>query len=624
MTHYRQWYSILVAVVWVTSVTAQKQGNLLQSDQNTVKLRLAEAYEHAGDYAKALPIYEQLYHTDENNLIVFDALRRTYMQVKRYDEAIAIVTKRLDRAGADIALFGLLGDCYYKAGKETEAFATWSRGITVFNNSATAYRVIANYLIDNRLYDKAIQMLIEGRDQSTERSSITQEIGLLYSLTFRYEDATREYLSIVAEKGLPMLEVIRQRIDSYIAKPEALRTALIVARRETARHEDNVALQMLLAWLYQEAKEYDDALTVYKNIDVLLNAQGREILNFAERIMKEHAFQTAAKGFKEYIDHYPAQAALPQAKYGYARVLEELGTQPDTSGETANTPASRISWLTEAIHSYNVLVSEHPQTQFARLALYRIALIKFNAYFDINGALRALDEIRERYPDSETNPDVAITTGDVHVARGDLDHALSSYRAILRTNVTCGQTQKNLALFKCIQIEYYRGEFDSALTHLAPLAQETTSDIANDAIKLQMFIQYHRRNQDEALKVYAHAELLSRQHKYTEAIAMLEDVIKRFPSSLLLDDALIHIGDLYRSADQFIHALDSYQRLVKEYPESIFADQALFTTAEIYSNEMHEKEKSIATYESLLERFPNSLLAGEARKRIRILRGDTL
>ncbi len=608
----------------ITRISAQEEGKLHHQDQNTIKFHLAEAYERAGDYMKALPIYEQLHHTDENNLVFFDALRRTYMHLKLYDSAITIVTKRLDFTGNDISLFGLLGDCYYKAGKEAEAFSTWNRGIEVFKNSPTAYRVIANYLIENRLHDKAIKMLIDGRRQDSERSSITEEIGLLYTMMFRYEDATREYLSIVTEKGLPMMEVIRQRISSYIVKPEALSAALKVAQAETARHEDNVALQMLLAWLYQEAKRYDDAFVVYKNIDALLKAQGREILNFAERISKERAFPTAAKAFREYIDHYPAQTAIPQAKYGYARVLEELGTQPDTSGETTNLTADRRSLLTEAIKYYNALASEHPQSQYARLALYRIALVKFNIYFDIDGALRALDEIRHRYADSETNPDVVITTGDIYIARGELDSALYSYRVLLRNYAVQGQTQKNLASFKCIQIEYYRGEFDSALTHLAPLAQETTSDIANDAIKLQMFIQYHRKGQEDALKIYAHAELLSRQHKYMEAIAFLEDITKRFPSSLLLDDALILTGDLYRSAGRFSNALDAYQRLVKEYPESIFADRSLFATAEIYHHEMHEKEKAITLYESLLERFPDSFLVGEARKRIRILRGDTL
>lgn len=604
------------------TLPARELRNPPQPDQYTARFHLAQAYERAGDYANALPIYEQLYHSDESNVVIFDALRRIYSQLKMYDNAIAIITQRLDSQRNDISLFGLLGDCYYKSGKEEQAYAAWKRGIDLFNNSTSAYHVVAKFMIENRLYDRAIQMLVEGRDRSADRTSLTQEIGSLYTMLFRYEDATREYLSVVTEKGLPMMEVIRQRMSQYITKPEALRAALDVTRSEAARHDENVALQMLLAWLYQEAREYDDAFAVYKNIDLLMNAQGHEILNFAERIMKEHIFLTAAKAFREYIDQYTAQPALSQAKYGYARALEEMGTLPDTAGGTTSAAGNRSSWLRDAIDSYNALAVEAPQSPYARLALYRIAQVKFNVYFDTNGALRALEEVRQRSRDSEMNPDAALLTGDIYIARGDLDSALYAYRQIIGTGA--GQAQKNLSSFRCIQIEYYRGEFDSALAHLVPLAEETASDIANDAIQLQWFIQNHRVNPEDALKAYAHAEFLSRQHKYSEAIAVLEDIIKRFPSSLLLDDALFFTGDLYRSAGQFPHALEVYQRLVKEYPESIYADQSLFAVAEIYDYSMRQKEQAITTYESFLERFPNSFLTGEARKRIRLLRGDTL
>jgi tetratricopeptide (TPR) repeat protein len=615
---------IEVVLLAATMLSAQEVGDPLQSDQNRAQFRLAQTYEQAGEFMKALPIYERLYSIDENNLVISDALSRTYLQLKMYDNAIVIVSQRLARGGNDIITFGVLGDCYYKAGKESDAFAAWNRGIEVFKNSETAYRVISRYLIENRLYDRAIQMLEEGRDRSPEPAALTQEIGLLYASSFRYEDATREYLSIVVNKGLSTMDVIRQRISWYISKPEALRSALMVAKKTVAHHKDNVALHILLAWLYQEAKEYDSAFDVYKTIDALQNAQGREILSFGERVMKERAFQVAAKAFKEYIDRYPAQAAIPQAKFGYARVLEDLATQPDSTDIPSIHTTNRSSWLAEAIQSYNALSREYPLSPYARLALYRIALVKFNVYFDIDGALLALDEIRRRYTDSRTHSDIAIITGDIYVARGDLDQALASYRMFLGGGVDSDQRDINVSLFKCTQIEYYRGDFDSALAHLAPLAQETTSDISNDAIKLQTFIQYHRKNQENALKTYAGAELLSRQHKYTEAIALLNDILKQFPSSLLLDDALIFIGNLSRSAGQYLPALTAYQRLVDEYPESMYSDQAMFDAAELYQTRLSAKEKAVRLYELFLERFPNSLLVGEARKRIRILRGDSL
>jgi outer membrane protein assembly factor BamD (BamD/ComL family) len=45
---------------------------------------------------------------------------------------------------------------------------------------------------------------------------------------------------------------------------------------------------------------------------------------------------------------------------------------------------------------------------------------------------------------------------------------------------------------------------------------------------------------------------------------------------------------------------------------------------EIYENRLKDKQKAIEAYEAVLINYPTSLYLEEARKRIRLLRGDTL
>jgi outer membrane protein assembly factor BamD (BamD/ComL family) len=47
-------------------------------------------------------------------------------------------------------------------------------------------------------------------------------------------------------------------------------------------------------------------------------------------------------------------------------------------------------------------------------------------------------------------------------------------------------------------------------------------------------------------------------------------------------------------------------------------------TGAVFETGLRDKQKAIAAYEKLLERFPSSLYTNEARKRIRELRGDVL
>ena len=53
-----------------------------------IKFKLAQNYEQGGDWEHAIPLYEELYQRDSSNGFVFDALRRGYLFLKKYDNAI--------------------------------------------------------------------------------------------------------------------------------------------------------------------------------------------------------------------------------------------------------------------------------------------------------------------------------------------------------------------------------------------------------------------------------------------------------------------------------------------------------------------------------------------------------
>lgn len=46
--------------------------------------------------------------------------------------------------------------------------------------------------------------------------------------------------------------------------------------------------------------------------------------------------------------------------------------------------------------------------------------------------------------------------------------------------------------------------------------------------------------------------------------------------------------------------------------------------AELYQNRFKDKDKSMELYQKMLEKYPASIYAADARKRFRQLRGDTL
>ncbi|NIM21245.1 MAG: tetratricopeptide repeat protein, partial [Candidatus Latescibacteria bacterium] len=111
-----------------------------------------------------------------------------------------------------------------------------------------------------------------------------------------------------------------------------------------------------------------------------------------------------------------------------------------------------------------------------------------------------------------------------------------------------------------------------------------------------------------------------KQRKFSQAIAMLEEILTKHSTSFLRDKALMKIAKLQTMMGDLEQAIVSYERLITEFgDESLLLDRARLGIAEIYDFHMKDRQKAIETYQKLLEQSPNSIYAGQARQRIRRL-----
>jgi tetratricopeptide (TPR) repeat protein len=220
-------------------------------------------------------------------------------------------------------------------------------------------------------------------------------------------------------------------------------------------------------------------------------------------------------------------------------------------------------------------------------------------------------------------PTILETVAEINVSQGKLDKASVRYASVLQSQIAV-PAQKTQAQFRMAEIQYFQCNFDSASAFLQRLTQILSTDESNDALLLLHFIKENQSGFSEALKEYTRAELLSRQKKFSEAIATLASTIQAFPDAPLVDDALIQKAELSIGVKRYNDALLSYEKLLTDYPKSILRDKAQFGLGELYQMQLKDKEKAIQAYEEVLAAYPNSLFVEEARGRIRMLRGDAL
>jgi tetratricopeptide (TPR) repeat protein len=185
--------------------------------------------------------------------------------------------------------------------------------------------------------------------------------------------------------------------------------------------------------------------------------------------------------------------------------------------------------------------------------------------------------------------------------------------------------QQDEAGFRLAELDYYAGRFSAAVARLEGISSNTQANFANDALSLLALLRENTSTEEQALRELARADFLACQHRYSEALPVLRSVIDRFPQALLVDDALMRLATLQRTMRMYSDAIGSYRRLLTEFKESSIAlDKAQFNTGDIYQYGLNDKIKAIDAYEKLLADYPQSILVGQARKRIRELRGDSL
>ena len=187
---------------------------------------------------------------------------------------------------------------------------------------------------------------------------------------------------------------------------------------------------------------------------------------------------------------------------------------------------------------------------------------------------------------------------------------------------TIGQEAK----FRNAKLSYYAGDFAWAKTQADVLKGATSKLIANDALDLSLIITdaIGVDTNDIPLKLFSSADLMTLQHRYSDAIARMDSINLLFSTHTLGDDIYFKKAQIYFNLGKFAEAEEMYKNIIEYYPNELYGDDAQFKLAELYEKNIQNKEKAKQACEDLLTKYPGSIFTVEARKRFRVLRGDQL
>ncbi len=589
-------------------------------DDDYAKFTLAESLERAGQYEDALNLFEELYLSESSNTQYFNALHSVYLQLKNYAASIDLLEKRIFEKPDDISLHGMLGSTYYIMGNEEKAYEVWDRALMRTPNNPMMYRIIANYAVERRVFEKAIELYERGKEISDDKVLFAYDLAQLYTLTMQFGKAAEEYCTILDKEPMQR-QVIEQMILSYSGKPDALEATILVVEDWSSR--SNLSLSYLHARLLTEAKEFEEAFEVYRDIDEEQSNLGKDLYNFAELLSREKNYLMAGRVYGEIIDLYPNSPLIPIAKLGYAKSIEATLIEDYRESLPLWKPYFHFikydsEKIDDVLTAFNEVVEIYANTEAAFEALLRIGLIQF---YMQNDPLKASEYFKIVISDginSKSAGDAFIELGNIALLNGNLDEAELFFSKLIEKTHSDNQ-RHNLAKFKLARVNLFKQNFDEANNQLAAILHNLKDDSANDAIELSLVLNT-TMNDSSNLAHFAEAEFLTEQKKFNEA-ANKYSLIYQNPQAFVLHSITkLRQAEMMLAEDDFDEAIKLFENIAEEGEKNIYADKALYLLGKTYHSGLGNREKALEIYERLLIEFPNSLYIDEARNEILLIR----
>lgn len=577
------------------------------------KFALAESYENSGDLEKAVKIYEELYEFDQNNNFYFESLNRAYVGLKNYAASVNLIENEITRRSKEINLYGLLGSTYYLMGNEEKAFSTWDKPFSLIEPNPITIRVIANYAIQRRAFEKAIDIYLKGKNITSDGNIFSNDLAQLYSITMQYEKATEEYCSILSADPL-QLQTIQTKILANVNKPNALKASIPVV--EKYLNDDNLSFSYLLARLYIENKEFDKAYEIYLDIDKKQSENGYELYRYAEFLFKEAQYSLSRNVYRSIMELFPNSPLITSAKLGYAKTLEAILMEDFTKQLPLWKPyfikyPYESDDIEETIDAFNEVVRLYKNSEAAYEALLRIGMIKFYLQDNQIEAKQYLNKIIE-----ETRMGVSITgaysrLGEIALLNGDLTEAEKNYSQItILANVDIQII--NDAKYKLARIKLYLGKIAQAKKLLADVMINLKDNNANDALELSLLLNTSK-NDSSNLMLFANAEFLADQKKFNEAGKKYKLLANNPQVFILHSVASLRMAEMELAQDNYPRTIELLEKVFEEGEKNIYSDKALYLLGDIYQYGIGDNTKAVEMYEKLLIEFPISIYIDDAR-----------
>ncbi|MFT4644862.1 MAG: tetratricopeptide (TPR) repeat protein [Planctomycetota bacterium] len=576
---------------------------------------LATQYYSTGNYEKAVVLLEDLFNSKKNNRKYYAMLFNSLLKLNEYNQLEKIVKKQIRKYKGEKS-FEI--DLAYLYSQNNQAEKSQQLNLKIINSlqaddqeiRSVAYKYIrlnqSEYLL--KTYEKGNKLF---RDDS----KFAFEMGEAFLKLGKQEQAIKYWLNFL-EKNPNQLFRIQSLFTQNLTKKgfaDAIETGLY--EKIQVKPKDK-AFPGLLIWLFTNQKDFKSALIQAKALDKKHKEEGSRIIRLAQTALQEDDYNSSIEAYQYLVEKGESNGYFKMAKSGIlkARKQKVLKNNDYTNED-----------LLALKHDYEGYLETYGKSLANAKTIRELANLKANYLDDVSGGAELIESVLA-FPNlkKKLKNELKLDLGDMYILKDDVWESVLLYAQVDKDEKDSPLGED--ARFRNAKLSYYIGEFEWAQAQLLVLKGATTELIANDALDLSIFIidNLGLDTSTRAIEMYSEAELMTIQNKYDSALLQLDKIMIQFPDHALEDNILLKKATIYSIQKEYAQAEKMLLKLLQSFSTDILADNATFMLAELYDYQLNDKIKAKAYYEKIIIDYSNSILLVDARKRYRILRGDSL
>lgn len=569
------------ALKWYSKISEKEIAKVQRPSYNFNK---AYTFFASKRYKNAKPLFEKIkelpdYQNDANYYLGYIAY-----QLEDFEEANRNFEK-LNRKQDDNTVGYFQADMNFKLGRFEKAIALARKSLKGADEKETSElsKIIGESYFNLKDYRSALPYLMEYKGKRGKwNNTDNYQLGYAFYRINDYQKAIEQFNKIISGKNAVAQNAYYHLADSYLQTQQ--QTAALNAFKRASEMKFDAVIA-------------EDALLNYARLSYTLGNSYESPSAVLQRFIKTYPKNEAVTAIEEllldsYVNSQNFDAALD--------LLEKLSASQFNEARQKvfylkATSLYKTGQFKEAIEFYASAIKAHSNAYIIATSLYWQA----QAYFELKEYALAL----ETFLEAKAQPKFASLDGaelfDYHVGYTyfnlkNYPQALTSFERFLSTAQS---------------VNYER---DTRLrmgdSHFVLKAYWPAMDQYEKATVLQP--------QKGTYAMFQQAISYGFVNRTQQKIALLQDIIRQFPNSNLVDDCQFELALAYTKLDDTTNAIATYDALIGQFADSPYRSKSLLNKGLILFNNEAPLEAN-TVLKQLVETYPNEALAQQALQTVK-------